>query len=322
MRCWQKFPGSTLAAKWFWATRNWQVTEDRWQKTWFTCHSKNQPKQCKRIELRRWQSLRGSTLAFRSTWSSKKTCLSKSVNLLALSTCWFKLLALSIVQIKPFSAPSKGKIVLREASHGAWSHTSHCWAFSSWHAGAQENSNNADACQWLEHGKKMLMHDNDFNMDRWQMTTARPWIVLQYLASRSSFNDINELQTSRASTSASSTSFKFKLQTSRCLKHEAHEANVHCLFQDLSLMPSCDHHVSTMWSACYHPMPPMASYGPLLWAEPEKHLTTKANSKITLENHDLTWNHWNHDLRSEHDRSFPWRTEVVVTSSGPSKWQC
>ena len=24
-----------------WATRNWQVTEDRWQKTWLTCHWKN-----------------------------------------------------------------------------------------------------------------------------------------------------------------------------------------------------------------------------------------------------------------------------------------
>jgi hypothetical protein len=62
--------------------------------------------------------------------------------------------------------------------------------------------------------------------------------------------------------------------------------NVHCLFQDLSLIPSCDHHVSTMWPACYHPMPPMASYGPLLWVEPEKlrRPTQKSHLKIMISN--------------------------------------
>ena len=292
MRCWQKFPGSTLAAKWFWATRNWQVTEDRWQKTWFTCHSKNQHKQCKRIELRRWQSLRGSTLAFRSTWSSKKTSkfvklLALIVNMLIQITC--------IVQIKPFLLHLKGKLYYGRpltGTHGAWSHTSHCWAFSSWHTGAQENSHNADACQWLEHGKNCwcMPMTSTWTGDRWQMTGDRwlqkcwcapldcpsvPGITfkLQWHQWASNFTCINF-------------SFKFKLQTSRCLKHEAHEVNVHCLFQDLSLMPSCDHHVSTMWPACYHPMPPMASYGPLLWVEPEKlrRPTQKSHLKIMISN--------------------------------------
>ena len=250
MRCWQKFPGSTLAAKWFWATRNWQVTEDRWQKTWFTCHSKNQHKQCKQIELRRWQSLRGSTLAFRSTWSSKKTSkfvklLALIVNMLIQITC--------IVQIKPFLLHLKGKLYYGRpltGTHGAWSHTSHCWAFSSWHTGAQENSHNADACQWLEHGKNCwcMPMTSAWTGDRWQVTgdfknaDARLWIVLQYLASRSSFNDINELQTSRASTSASSSSFKLPGALSmKRMKWMSIVSSRTC--------HSC-HHVTIMWAPC------------------------------------------------------------------------
>ena len=96
--------------------------------------------------------------------------------------------------------------------------------------------------------KIMLMHANDFNMDRWQMTTAHLWVVHQCLASSSSFNDINELQTSRASPAVS-----------RCLHHVEDETLVQWLLNHLSLTPSCDHHVSTMWPPCYHPMPQVAS---------------------------------------------------------------
>ena len=252
MRCWQKFPGSTLAAKWFWATRNWQVTEDRWQKTWFTCHSKNQHKQCKRIELRRWQSLRGSTLAFRSTWSSKKTSkfvklLALIVNMLIQITC--------IVQIKPFLLHLKGKLYYGRPLTGLTGLEAtpatvglfppdtqgpkkiHIMLM---HANDLNMGKTVDACQWLQHGQ--------VTDDKWQVTgdfknaDARLWIVLQYLASRSSFNDINELQTSRASTSASSSSFKLPGALSmKRMKWMSIVSSRTC--------HSC-HHVTIMWAPC------------------------------------------------------------------------
>ena len=108
------------------------------------------------------------------------------------------------------------------------------------HANDLNMGKTVDACQWLQHGQ--------VTDDKWQVTgdfknvDARLWIVLQYLASRSSFNDINELQTSRASTSASSSSFKLPGALSmKRMKWMSIVSSRTC--------HSC-HHVTIMWAPC------------------------------------------------------------------------
>ena len=164
------------------------------------------------------------------------------------------------------------------------------------HANDSNMENNVDACQWLQHGQ--MTDDDCAPLGCSSMSGIK--FKLQWHQRASNFTCIN---------------FSFQVPSS-CRGWNAGPMTPQSPVTHTIMWPSCEHHGTCMLS-------PHASNG-FLWAFAlgRAWKTTKANSKITLENHDLKWNHWNHDLRSEHDRSFPWRTEVVVTSSGPSKWQC
>ena len=75
------------------------LTGNWWQKLGLTCHAKNQHKQRKQIEIRRWQSLHGSTLALvRGDFGQHEV----QRRLFCQSTCQHENSA-----FKPFCSPTK-----------------------------------------------------------------------------------------------------------------------------------------------------------------------------------------------------------------------